>query len=121
MQSRDLVETHRLFFSAKLYDHQGPIAMGVVPHPPPPPLTVHVMRNAVTGRGLNQMYRETGVGGYSFEFVVVALTHKVGVDSGVGVGVGVTWKPIDSAVLLHSVISKGNVIAQFHFLELGSV
>ena len=33
------------------------------------------------------MYRETGIGGYSFEFVVVALTHKVGVDSGVGVGV----------------------------------
>ena len=63
------------------------------------------------------MYRKTGVGGYSFEFVVVALTHKIGVDS----GVGVTWKPIDSAVLLHGVISKGNVIAQFHYLELGSV
>ena len=37
MQSRDLVETHRLVFSAKLYDHQGPIARGVV-QPPFPPL-----------------------------------------------------------------------------------
>ena len=37
MQSRDLVETHRLVFSAKLYDHQGPIARGVVPTNPPPP------------------------------------------------------------------------------------
>ena len=120
MCNREISSRHiECFFFAKLYDHQGPIAMGVVPQPHPPPLTVRVMRNTVTGRGLNQMYRETGVGGYSFEFVVVALTHKVGVDS--GVGVGVTWKPIDSAVLLHSVISKGNVIAQFHFLKLGSV
>ena len=28
VQSRDLVKAHRLFFSAKLYDHQGPIAKG---------------------------------------------------------------------------------------------
>ena len=40
------------FFSVKLYDHQGPIARGVVP---PPPLTVRVMRNALTGRGLIHM------------------------------------------------------------------
>ena len=37
VQSRDLVEAHRLVFSAKLYDHQGPIARGVVPTPPPWP------------------------------------------------------------------------------------
>ena len=37
VQLRDLVETHRLVFSAKLYDHQGPIARGVVPPPPPWP------------------------------------------------------------------------------------
>ena len=54
MQSRDLVEAHRLVFSAKLYDHQGPIARGVVPTPPPL-LTVRVMRNALTGRGLSSM------------------------------------------------------------------
>ena len=36
MQSRDLVEAHRLFFSAKLYDHQGPIARGGSYQPPPP-------------------------------------------------------------------------------------
>ena len=36
MQSRDLVEAHRLVFSVKLYDHQGPIARrGVVPTNPP--------------------------------------------------------------------------------------
>ena len=54
MQSRDLVEAHRLVFSAKLYDHQGPIARGggVVPTPP---LTVRVMRNALTGRGLSDL------------------------------------------------------------------
>ena len=51
MQSRDLVETHRLVFSAKLYDHQGPIARGGGSYQPPP-LTVRVMRNALTGRGL---------------------------------------------------------------------
>ena len=50
MQSRDLVEAHRLVFSAKLYDHQGPIARGG--RTTPPPLTVRVMRNALTGRGL---------------------------------------------------------------------
>ena len=50
MQSRDLVEAHRLVFSAKLYDHQGPIARGGRTNPPP--LTVRVMRNALTGRGL---------------------------------------------------------------------
>ena len=37
MQSRDLVETHRLVFSAKLYDHQGPIDRGGSYQPPPPP------------------------------------------------------------------------------------
>ena len=37
VQSRDFVEAHRLVFSAKLYDHQGPIARGVVPTPPPWP------------------------------------------------------------------------------------
>ena len=36
MQSRDLVEAHRLVFSAKLYDHQGPIARGGSYQPPPP-------------------------------------------------------------------------------------
>ena len=36
MQSRDLIETRRLFFSAKLYDHQGPIARGGRTNPPPP-------------------------------------------------------------------------------------
>ena len=36
MQSRDLVEAHRLVFSAKLYDHQGPIARGGRTNPPPP-------------------------------------------------------------------------------------
>ena len=36
MQSRDLVEAHRLFFSAKLYDHQGPIARGGGRTNPPP-------------------------------------------------------------------------------------
>ena len=51
MQSRDLVEAHRLVFSAKLYDHQGPIARGGG-RTNPPPLTVRVMRNALTGRGL---------------------------------------------------------------------
>ena len=30
---------------------------------------------------------ETGVGGYSLEFVVATLTNKVGVDPGVGVAV----------------------------------
>ena len=40
------------FFSAKLYDHQGPIARGGGVVPTPPPLTVRVMRNALTGRGL---------------------------------------------------------------------
>ena len=34
-----------------LYDHQGPIARGS--YHPPTPLTVRVMRNALTGRGLN--------------------------------------------------------------------
>ena len=53
------------------------------------------------GEGLNQMYRETGVGGYSFEFVVVALTHKVGVDSGVGVGVGMPWPGTGSHLETH--------------------
>ena len=39
------------FFSAKLYDHhQGPIARGGGSYQPP--LTVRVMRNALTGRGL---------------------------------------------------------------------
>ena len=52
MKSRDLVEAHRLVFSAKLYDHQGPIARGGGRTNPPPPLTVRVMRNALTGRGL---------------------------------------------------------------------
>ena len=37
MQSRDLVEAHRLVFSAKLYDHQGPIARGGGRTNPPPP------------------------------------------------------------------------------------
>ena len=36
-------------FSAKLYDHQGPIARGGSYQPT---LTVRVMRNALTGRGL---------------------------------------------------------------------
>ena len=39
------------FFSAKLYDHQGPIARGGGGRTTP--LTVRVMRNALTGRGLN--------------------------------------------------------------------
>ena len=34
------------------------------------------------------MYRETGVCGYSLEFAIVSLTHKVGVDPGVGVDSG---------------------------------
>ena len=55
MQSRDLVEAHRLVFSAKLYDHQGPIARGGG-RTNPPPLTVRVMRNALTGRGLRGSY-----------------------------------------------------------------
>ena len=59
MQSRDLVEAHRLVFSAKLYDHQGPIARGGVV--PTPPLTVRVMRNALTGRGLNDILRLWGL------------------------------------------------------------
>ena len=37
MQSRDLVEAHRLVFSAKLYDHQGPIARGGRTIPPDRP------------------------------------------------------------------------------------
>ena len=37
MQSRDIVEAHRLVFSAKLYDHQGPIARGGGGSYPPPP------------------------------------------------------------------------------------
>ena len=36
MQSRDLVEAHRLFFSANLYDRQGPIARGCRTPPPNP-------------------------------------------------------------------------------------
>ena len=57
MQSRDFVEAHRLVFSAKLYDDQGPIARGgSYQPPPPPPLTVRVMRNALTGRGLRHLY-----------------------------------------------------------------
>ena len=41
-------------FSAKLYDYQGPIARGGG-RTNPPPLTVRVMRNALTGRGLNYL------------------------------------------------------------------
>ena len=37
MQSRCLVEAHRLVFSAKLYDHQGPIARGGRTNPPDRP------------------------------------------------------------------------------------
>ena len=40
------------FFSVKLYDHQGPIARGGGGLYP---LTVRVMRNALTGRGLIHM------------------------------------------------------------------
>ena len=57
MQTRDLVEAHRLVFSAKLYDHQGPIARGGGSYQPPP-LTVRVMRNALTGRGLSELQIE---------------------------------------------------------------
>ena len=59
MQSRDLVEAHRLVFSAKLYDHQGPIARGGSYQPPP--LTVRVMRNALTGRGLMTYFPYLGI------------------------------------------------------------
>ena len=52
MQSRDLVEAHRLVFSAKFYDHQGPIARGGRTNTP---LTVRVMRNALTVRGLSRV------------------------------------------------------------------
>ena len=48
VQSRDLVEAHRLVFSAKLYDNQGPIARGL--YQPPPPWRRY--ENALTGRGL---------------------------------------------------------------------
>ena len=37
VQSRDLVEAHRLDFSAKLYDYQGPIARGGHTNPPDRP------------------------------------------------------------------------------------
>ena len=36
VQSRDLIETRRLVFFAKLYDHQGPIARGGGRTNPPP-------------------------------------------------------------------------------------
>ena len=38
VQSRDLIETRRLFFSAKLYDYQGRSPGGLYQPPPPPPL-----------------------------------------------------------------------------------
>ena len=51
MQSRDLVEAHRLvFFSAKLYDHQGRSPGGVIPTPL---LHWRRWRNTENGRWLN--------------------------------------------------------------------
>ena len=60
MQSRDLVETHRLIFSAKLYDHQGPIARGGG-RTNPPPLHWRRWRNTENGRGLTRARPGGGV------------------------------------------------------------
>ena len=55
MQSRDLVKAHRLFFSAKLYDHQGPIARVGSHQPPPPPLHGRRCKTPSTGEGYIEM------------------------------------------------------------------
>ena len=60
MQLRDLVEAHRLVFSAKLYDHQGPIARGGRTNPPPP-LHGRRWQNTEYGRGLTLASEWRGV------------------------------------------------------------
>ena len=56
--ARSRRDASTVFFSAKLYDHQGPIARGVVPTPPP--LTVRVMRNALTWFFSAKLYDHQG-------------------------------------------------------------